>query len=63
MTQRKLCEAVSKTTGESVRAIRQRGFSLVSSPPNRADEETPVDPQMVDWDRLELDRIDYAVQA
>ena len=64
MTQRELCEAVSQATGESLRAIRQRGFSLVSLQRRGPDSDPPdIGPQIVDWDQLEHDRLACAVPA
>ena len=48
MTQAELDREVAGLTGESVRTIRKRGFSLmeVEYPP----------PQIVDWDELDAQR-------
>jgi hypothetical protein len=56
--------AVARATGESVRAIKQFGFSLVA--PDQVPPEEVVDdagPQFIDWDELEAERIAFATQA
>jgi hypothetical protein len=64
MTQSQLHRALSKATGESVRIIKQRGFSLLEPDIHRLDDEGfDVPPQTVDWDRLEADRMALAIQA
>ena len=49
--------AVARHTGESLRTVRRRGFSLVK--PSRSpdgDTEPQTLPQMVDWDEVDRDR-------
>ena len=57
MTQMQLEQLVAEATGEDVRAIRQRGFSMAD--PLEVDFDPEPDnlpPQMIDWDDLELER-------
>jgi hypothetical protein len=63
MTQRELCLAIAETTGDSVRLIRQHGFSLVTPYHLVTDDISDDSPQVVDWDRVELERIADAIQA
>ena len=50
MTQAELNREVARATGESVRTIAARGFSLLTP--------TPVErePLVVDWDEVQADR-------
>ncbi|QDV19502.1 hypothetical protein Pan153_41680 [Gimesia panareensis] len=55
MTQQDLDQAVAMATGEDVRAIRQRGFSLANPLEVNFDPEPDLrPPQSVDWDDLSL---------
>ena len=57
MTQTQLEQMVARATGEDIRAIRQRGFSVAD--PFEVDFDPEPDnlpPQMIDWDELELQR-------
>jgi len=57
MTQMQLEQLVADATGEDVRAIRQRGFSVAD--PFEVDFDPEPDnlpPQMIDWDELDLQR-------
>lgn len=57
MTHRQLNRAVAMATGESLREIRLRGFSLAD--PSDVDfdpEPNDAPPQIVDWDELALER-------
>ena len=57
MTQMQLDQLVADATGEDIRAIRQRGFSVAD--PFDVDFDPEPDnlpPQMIDWDELELER-------
>lgn len=57
MSQAELDVAVAAATGESVRAIRRRGFSLMT--PLRVfdpDADEMMEPQVVDWDQVESAR-------
>lgn len=57
MTHRQLHRAVAVATGESLREIRRRGFSLADPDEIGFDPEPDdVSPQMVDWDALALER-------
>ena len=54
MTQRELDEEIAAATGESVRTIRRRGFSLmVPLKVFDPDEGTNAEPQTVDWDAVQ----------
>ena len=48
---------IAAATGESVRTIRRRGFSLWNPlrmfPP---DDHAQAEPQLVDWDAVQADR-------
>jgi hypothetical protein len=64
MNQNELNRSLSRATGESVRTIKRLGFTLFDPDANEADADCiDLPPQVVDWDRLELDRISLAVQA
>ena len=64
MTHREFICALARSTGESVRAIRRLGFSLVDpDAPDGEPEVHDIEPQVVDWDRLEADRLSLAIQA
>jgi len=64
VTQRELNRALARTTGESVRAISRFGFSLVDPDVPDGDlDVSDIGPRMVDWDRLEADRRELAIQA
>ena len=57
MKQRDLDRAVSAATGEDVRLIRQRGFSVAELGTEQFDPEPDrLPPQMVDWDDVALHR-------
>lgn len=52
-----LDQAVATATGEDLRTIRRRGFSLVDPHNSNFDPEPDLmPPQYVDWDDLELSR-------
>ena len=64
MHQRDLCRAIARVTGESVRTIQQFGFSTLNFELPVADADAADgEPQMVDWDRLERERVELAVSA
>ena len=54
MSQAEIDQAVAEATGESVRTIRRRGFSIVTPlkvfDPDGDDQALP---QVLDWDRVE----------
>ena len=52
MTQSDLDRAVASATGESIRTIASRGFSLIEAPPH--DPDMSRDPLVIDWDELEI---------
>ena len=56
MTRKQLERAVAHRTGETVREIRRRGFSIVR--PDDLDREPEIYqmPQVVDWDQADRDR-------
>ena len=57
MSQQELDAAVAQATGESMRTIRRRGFSIVDPELIDFDPEPNVLPmQIVDWDALEQRR-------
>ena len=64
MNERELYRAIARRTGESVRTIQQLGFSAAGSSPDRWDADgVEGEPQMVDWDRLERERVALAISA
>lgn len=57
MTQMQLDALVADATGEDIRAIRQRGFSVADPYDVNFDPEpNNLPPQMIDWDELDLER-------
>ncbi|MDA7918259.1 hypothetical protein N9B20_01220 [Mariniblastus sp.] len=57
MTQMQLDQLVAAATGEDVRAISQRGFSIADLQDVDFDPEPDQrPPQFIDWDELELER-------
>ncbi len=55
MTQAQLEVALAEATGESVRTIRRRGFSIIDPRAGEFDPEpNDLPPQVVDWDQLAL---------
>lgn len=57
MTQQQLELMVAEATGEDIRAIRQRGFSVADPFDVNFDPEPDnLPPQVIDWDELELQR-------
>lgn len=57
MTQEDLDREVAEATGESLRTIRRRGFSLID--PNQTDfdpEPNDVPAQLIDWDEVQAAR-------
>lgn len=56
MTQRELDRQVARVTGESIRTINRRGFSIVEAEPRFDPEPAIHQPQVVDWDELETQR-------
>jgi hypothetical protein len=58
VTSQEIAEQVAKATGESLREIRRRGFSLADSPHVAFDPEPyDIPPQLVDWDELARRRV------
>jgi len=62
MTQAELNEAVAEATGESVRTIRSRGFSVVTPLQvfDPDEDDSHIYPNLVDWDALERQRRGFA---
>ncbi len=58
MSQAELDRQVSRLTGESIREVRRRGFSIVTPQPSAFDPEADelCQPQILDWDQVEADR-------
>lgn len=57
MTQTQLEQLVAKATGEDIRSIRHRGFSVADPLEVNFDPEPDnLPPQIVDWDELDLQR-------
>lgn len=57
MTQMQLEQLVADATGDDVRAIRQRGFSVADPFEVNFDPEPDnLPPQMIDWDELDFER-------
>ncbi|MDB4368521.1 hypothetical protein N9Z58_00125 [bacterium] len=57
MTQMQLDQLVADATGEDLRSIRQRGFSIADLEDVDFDPEPDQrPPQFIDWDELELER-------
>ncbi len=57
MTQQQLDRLVADATGENLRAIRRRGFSIANPVDVNFDPEPDQrPPQWVDWDLLDLER-------
>ncbi len=57
MTQTQLDRLVARATGEDIRSIRRRGFSLANLVEVNFDPEPDQrPPQWVDWDELEMER-------
>jgi hypothetical protein len=58
MSQSEIDAAVAAKTGESIRTIRSRGFSMAASlnlfDP---DDDASAQPQYVDWDRVQMERL------
>ena len=56
MSPRALHAAIARATGEDIREIRRRGFSIVN-PGARFDPEPDRRPhQVLDWDQVDLGR-------
>ena len=56
MTQHELDQEVARVTGESVRTINRRGFSIVDAEPRFDPEPAITQPQVVDWDEPDNQR-------
>jgi hypothetical protein len=60
MSQNELNRAVAERTGESVATIRRRGFSIFTPLAVFDPDDERSQPNVVDWDRLELERYSRA---
>ena len=56
MTQTQLDRMVAKATGEDLRSIRRRGFSIATFGIDLEPDPDQRPPQMVDWDELDRKR-------
>jgi hypothetical protein len=56
MTRKQLEQAVAARTGESLREIRRRGFSIVRMKGHDDEPEIYSLPNVVDWDQVDRDR-------
>ncbi len=57
MTQQQLDRLVADATGEDIRSIRRRGFSIANPVEVNFDPEPDQrPPQWVDWDQLDRER-------
>ena len=64
MFQQDLYSALSRATGESIRTLRRRGFSLLEQDISQLDcESVDIPPRTVDWDEVETQRMALAIQA
>ena len=57
MTQTKLNRAVAQATGETLRMIKRRGFSIADPQHVSYDPEPYGPPNIVNWDELEAKRL------
>lgn len=58
MSQAELDRQVSRVTGESLREVRRRGFSVLSPQLSVFDEDSDelCQPQVLDWDQVDAER-------
>lgn len=57
MRQKHLNEMVAEATGEDLRVIRHRGFSIADAMhSNPGPEPDDLSPQIIDWDEMDLQR-------
>ena len=58
MSQAELDRQVSRITGESLREVRRRGFSVLSPQLSVFDPDADdlCQPQVLDWDQVEAER-------
>lgn len=57
MTQQDLERAIARRTGESLKTIRRRGFSIVRPEEANFDPEPDLlPPQVIDWDEADVQR-------
>jgi len=62
MTQNQLHRAVARATGESLATIRSLGFDIADPDVVCHDPEPNRRPRIVDWDRLDAQRMAYLPQ-
>jgi hypothetical protein len=64
MHQRQLERTLARATGESLTTIRRMGFSLFDPERDPLDfDDVDCAPSLIDWDKVEADRIALACQA
>ncbi len=56
MTRKQLEQAVAHRTGESLREVRRRGFSIVRPDDLDQDQDLYSVPNIVDWDQADRER-------
>ena len=58
MSQAELDRQISRLTGESLREVRRRGFSVLSPQPSvfEPDADDVCEPQILDWDHVDAAR-------
>lgn len=57
MTEQELNRAIARKTGESLKTIRRRGFSIVRPKRENFDPEPNLlPPQVIDWDQADAQR-------
>ena len=57
MTQASLDRSVARATGESLKTIRSRGFSIADPAVAAYDPEPCSPPEIVDWDEVAAGRV------
>jgi hypothetical protein len=63
MTQKDIELAVSRATGDSLCTIRRFGFSALDSEHDLNSDSAEQDPQIVDWDSIDRQRVALAIMA
>ncbi|MEZ6096891.1 MAG: hypothetical protein R3C03_22165 [Pirellulaceae bacterium] len=53
MTQQELDRQLARHTGEDIREIRRRGFSLIDPFDSDFDPQPDYPPQVIDWDEVD----------
>ena len=62
MTQSELNRAVARATGESYSTIRRMGFSIFAPEEAQDELDSLPQPQTVDWDQLDSQRLAFLPQ-